>query len=126
MPRNSSSVRLLLAAFAVYRAAGLIALDSGPFGAFERLRALAGRWAAYKPRYSLAWSLAEGLNCPYCLGVWLAAPAWGLVRLASAGNGANRSQSKISSLILGVLGIAGMQAFLNDLIGGTHAPTQPG
>jgi hypothetical protein len=110
------AIRLILAAFAVYRAAGLIAQDSGPFGVFERLRALAGRWAAYKPRYSLAWSLAEGLNCPYCLGVWLAAPAWGLVR----------SQSKISGLILGVLGIAGMQAFLSDLIGGTHAPTQPG
>ena len=102
--RRAMAIRLILAAFAVYRLAGLIALDSGPFGVFERLRARAGRRAAGAPRYGLAWSLSEALNCPYCLGVWLAAPVWLLAR----------SKNKWSCLTLGVLGVSGMQAFLEE------------
>jgi len=105
------AIRLILAAFAVYRLAGMVALDVGPFGVFERLLAWAGRLAAGKPKYSAAWSLAEALNCPYCLGVWLAAPVWLLVR----------SKGKWSDFILGVFGVAGMQAFLEDLEG-SHGP----
>ncbi len=95
-------IRLVLAAFAVYRLAGLFALDVGPFGVFERMRAWAGRRAAGAPKYSAAWSLAEGLHCPYCLGVWLAVPVWLLYR----------SKSRWGDFVLGVLGIAGMQSFL--------------
>ena len=56
-------LRLILAAFAVYRLAQLIAIDDGPLDLFRRLRA----WAI------TGW-LGGLLHCPFCLQIWLALP----------------------------------------------------
>ena len=86
-----------LAILACYRLSQLFALDQGPYDVFDRLRRFCGKRGVD----SLFWaSVAEGLHCPYCLGVWWAMPLAILV----GGN-----------FILCWLGIAGGQAFLEAL-----------
>ena len=96
--------RFAVAALAVYRLAQLVTLDDGPGAIFRRLRAYFGERAAGAAVGSAAWSAAELVNCPYCLGVWFAA----LVALALY---------PVSALeyILYVFGLAGAQALLQTV-----------
>ena len=104
-----SWVRVILAAFACYRLAQLVAIDDGPFYVFQRLRTFVGRKASAdclkEDRRACLWyNVAQLVNCPYCLGIWFAlalAPAvmWPTI---------------IEDLALLVLGIAGAQCFLED------------
>lgn len=68
-------IRLVLAIFTCYRLARLVAKDDGPMFLFEHIR----QWVKAKAdeeSYNLGkWhSLSEGLECPYCLGVWFSIP----------------------------------------------------
>jgi len=94
---------LLLSILAVYRLAQLISLDDGPFDVFKRLRLLCGQ-IAYK--YKNLKTLADLVNCPYCLGVWFAL----FVVIAL----------RPSPWWLHWLAIAGGQAFLQSM-GGNNA-----
>lgn len=56
--------RLTLCVLAVWRVSHLVAHEDGPFDVVVRLRALAGNGM-----------LGRLMDCPYCLSLWLAAPA---------------------------------------------------
>lgn len=59
---------LVLAAFAVYRVAHMLALEDGPFDVFAKVRTrLGGDTQA-------TW-LGRGVNCPLCIGFWIALAA---------------------------------------------------
>jgi len=65
-------VRFVLAVFACYRLAELIAIDDGPGDVFLWLRSRCGAYyldADGKP----VTSLGRFIECPYCLGIWFAA-----------------------------------------------------
>lgn len=96
----SIEIRLILAAFAVYRLAQFVAIDDGPSDVFRRLRA----WAV------TGW-LGGLVHCPYCVGVWAALGCAVLV-LWPCGAG---------DMLLVVLGLAGAQAWLQ---GGRDATLQ--
>ena len=85
------TLRLILAALAVYRIGQLIAIDDGPGDVFKRLRA-----------HFVTGSMGGLLHCPYCVGVW-AAVACAVLALWPSG---------IGDVVLVILGIAGAAAFL--------------
>jgi hypothetical protein len=95
-------IRFILAALATYRLAWFTKED-GPFGIFAHVRAWLGKWASKAPgKLGLSWTLAEIVNCPHCVGVWLAllfAPAmlW---------------PNRITDIIIITLAIAGLQSYL--------------
>ena len=96
--------RFVLALLAVYRLAQLVALDDGPGAVFHRLRSFFGERAAGAEMGSFRWSLAELVNCPYCLGVWFSA------MIAFALYPANPVD-----YVLYVLALAGAQALLQAI-----------
>lgn len=96
-------LRLLLAIFTCYRLARLIARDDGPLYLFEHIR----QWAqakADKEAYNLGkWhSLADGLTCAYCLGVWFSIPILFMVLYPTF----------YGDVFLILMTISGVQAFL--------------
>jgi len=96
-------LRLAMAALAVYRLALMLACEDGPIYIFKKARRAIGQWAARGAvDDEIRLSLAELVNCPYCLGVWLAAGVTVLVRWPS----------KAGDLFLTWLGLAGAQAWL--------------
>jgi len=105
-------LEFILATFACYRLSLLITVDDGPGDIFCRLRAWAGRCAAAEQAREMEHgpciSLAGLLNCPYCLGIWFSL----LLALLVAGD--------IREYILFALGIAGAQAFLQEMTDGTE------
>ena len=89
----SLELRLILAILTCYRLARLIARDDGPLFLFKRVRYWANDKAWFEAkqagmirnvnpvdnpiddRWFSAWhSLADGLECPYCVGVWASIP----------------------------------------------------
>lgn len=69
-------LKLILATFACYRLAQLIAIDGGPYSIFVRFRLWAGRKAMRSPTRQ---TFAELITCPFCLGIWLAIPLTAIV-----------------------------------------------
>lgn len=67
----SEEVRLLLAAFAVYRMAALVAIDDGPGDVFLSLRSAAGAYQ-YGEDGRPSRGLGRLVACPHCVGVWVA------------------------------------------------------
>jgi len=60
---------VVVGVFAVFRVAELFSIDDGPYGIFKRIREYAGR----KAISSKFWfEVAEMVNCPYCVGIWIA------------------------------------------------------
>lgn len=104
------ALRLILAAFAVYRLAQFIAFDTGPFDSFKNLRG----WIDDKKMIEVSrngherglWSTLHGLaSCPYCAGFWYAViVALLLIYPTAAGD-----------FVLLVFGLAGVQAFLQGV-----------
>lgn len=59
-------LRLLILILADYRLARVISSDD----ISRQVRQAFGKRAAKLGEFSLAWYVAEWLNCPYCQGVW--------------------------------------------------------
>jgi len=90
----SFEFRLILAILTCYRLARLIAKDDGPFFLFKRIRYWAKdrayreasfankveaneetrKWVINDRHYGKWHTLAEGLECTYCAGVWVSIP----------------------------------------------------
>ncbi len=83
--------KLLLSVLAVYRISRMLALEEGPFSVFARARSAVGGDTQE------TW-LGRGVNCPLCLGFWIA----GLLTLL------------LKEDALFWLGIAGGAAFLQE------------
>ena len=96
-----SLLRYILAVFACYRLAQLIAIDDGPFRIFVDTRLSLGLRAANGGVSSR--NMAELVNCPFCLGLWFAAP---LALFVGEG---------IIEIVIAWLAIAGAQAFLQGV-----------
>jgi len=94
-------IRLILAILATFRLARILSKDT----ISDQLRAIPGRWAAGKDKYTWQWYLAEWINCPFCTGVWIAA---GIAFLA-----AGKTDRK--SYVLNLFAIAGGQTLLTML-----------
>lgn len=93
-------IELILAAFASYRIAHMIALEDGPADAFTRFRTF------IESRLTQESWIVRGFNCPLCLGFWIslvfaAALRWG--------------QLPLFDVVLVWLGIAGAQTALELL-----------
>jgi hypothetical protein len=106
-------LRLVLAAFAVYRVAELLSIDDGPYHLFARWRLWLGRKSADKPYLGTWHNLAELFQCPYCIGVWLAGLAVIPVFFPST----------LTDFVLALLAISGLQAFLETLGNNTGRQT---
>ena len=63
MPHWSPSFRLVVAILAVWRVSHLIAREDGPFDVIIKIRASLGNGM-----------LGRLMDCPHCLGLWIAAP----------------------------------------------------
>lgn len=93
LPELPWGFRLFLCILACYRLAKLISEDDGPLFVFKRIRYWAKDRAWFEAEENHAiihndvvngevsdrwfghWhSLAEGLECPYCVGLWLSVP----------------------------------------------------
>ena len=119
-------LRFILAVFTCYRLARMLALDDGPFFIFKRMR----YWVKDKAYYEAAantgisdkvesldhwvindrwfgkWhNLAEGITCPFCVGIWLSLPLFTLLLWPTY----------YGDLFLMLVGLSGMQAFLQTL-----------
>lgn len=108
--------RLIIAIFTCYRLARLISRDDGPLFLFKRARYWAKDRAWNKAEeareifngviddryYSWQQSLAEGLECPYCLGVWLSIPLFLFVIYPM----------ELTDLFMLLMTISGVQAWL--------------
>ena len=97
--------RLILAALSTYRLAELFALDNGPYDMFKVIRYALGRKAS---EGNSTWkTLADLVDCPFCLGIWFAVLAGaGVIYPTNPGD-----------ILLILLGIAGLQAFLEGITG---------
>jgi len=112
--------RYVLAIFAIYRLARLIALDDGPFFVFKRIR----YWVKDKAweeaslvdamdnslkisdRYFGKWhNLAEGISCPFCIGIWTSLFIFPMLVWPTY----------YGDLFLLLVSLSGMQAFLQTL-----------
>jgi hypothetical protein len=59
-------IAYLLAVFATYRVARILAMEDGPADVFQRIR------ERIDPTGEQKTSLARGVNCPLCVGVYVA------------------------------------------------------
>lgn len=113
----STELRLILLALSIYRIARLIARDDGPAFIIKRFRywvkdkawreakkagAINAKGEIDDRFYGKWYSLIEGLECPYCLGFWLAFILSPLVFWPSG----------VGDFALVVFGVMGLQAFL--------------
>ena len=118
---SSALIRLALAVLTCYRLARMIARDDGPLFVFKRVRYWAKDRAWREASFTLGmakpdltiddrhfgkWhNLAEGLSCPYCVGIWLSLPIFALVLWPTY----------YGDLFLLLMAISGGQAFLWSL-----------
>ncbi len=103
---DSPLLRLTLAALTCFRLAQLITLDKGPLLIFERLRQWVEMHIATLRQDSYFWrSVADGLNCPYCLGFYVGLLCTLLVIFPTYPG----------DLFLLWFGIIGLQAFLQGV-----------
>ena len=121
---NLDYLRLILAILTCYRLSRMLALDDGPLFVFKRVRYWAKDKQWHEARKSHAiilhsdrdetiddrhfgkWhNLAEGITCPYCIGIWLSLPLLALLLWPTQGG----------DLFLLLMAISGGQAFLQRL-----------
>lgn len=62
-------VKLIINILAAYRLAEMVVEDDGPYDIFKRFRVWAGQ-NAHKSSTRL--TIANGVNCIYCVGFWMA------------------------------------------------------
>lgn len=116
-------LRLILAILSCYRLARLIARDDGPFFLFKRIRYWAKDRAYFeaidagmadtsiingiKDRHYGKWhTLAEALDCPYCVGVWVSLPLFLFVIYPMT----------VGDLFMLLMAISGAQAWLWGMV----------
>ena len=117
--------RLVLAILTTYRLSRMLALDDGPLFIFKRVRYWIKDKAFYEAyssgklmfsmddingkiadRYFGKWhSLAEGITCPFCVGVWLSLPLLAMLVWPTY----------YGDLFLLLMAVSGGQAFLQSL-----------
>jgi|SRR3990167_3560001 len=106
---NSDLIRLTITVLAVYRLSHLFSEDDGPGFVFAQLRGWTDRKAkAQQDAGEILgfWcNLDEGLNCPFCVGIYIAV---GCALLLLWGN-------YWTDLFLLVFGLAGAQSFLQRI-----------
>lgn len=98
--------RFIILSLACYRLAQLIANDDGPLSIFGRIRRGVDRKAKAEQEEGrgLIWqSVSDGINCPFCVGVWVAAV------LGVVYTGIDRL------LFIRILAIAGAQSWLEGM-----------
>lgn len=95
-------MRILLAAFAVYRLTRFLSFDDGPFMIFDKLRSWTSRKRTDRNDDWQA-TLDTWVHCPYCQGPYYAALVTYLVL------------NKRGSTFLMWLGLAGMQDFIETI-----------
>lgn len=110
----SKAIRLVLAAFATYRCASLIASEEGPYigwpkskqqtGIFQAIRARLGAYD-YGENSLPETALGRGISCPLCVGIYVCFALMFLVFLPS----------KLGDFFLAWMGVAGAQVFLENL-----------
>lgn len=107
-------IKLILAAFAIYRVSQFITIDDGPADIFVKLRTLFGVYDL-GPNGRPKTSLGKLFECSYCIGVWVAVPfgIWALFPIPVTWSGAILP----ISVCVTVLALAGMQAFLESICG---------
>lgn len=71
---KATPFEFLVLAVAVWRATHMVVYDLGPFDAFERLRALAGA-REVGGKIVVRGTLGKLVTCPWCVSIWMAAPA---------------------------------------------------
>lgn len=91
-------IKLILATF---RLTELIVKDDAPYDISKKLRQTAGRNASKSIHHK---TLADALNCKYCLGIWMA-----IIILAL-------SKIKWLKWIVDILAIAGGQSLIESII----------
>lgn len=97
-------MRIILAAFAVYRLSRFLSFDDGPFMIFDKLRSWTSRKRTDKNDDWQA-TLDTWVHCSYCQGPYYAALVTVLIlKPTSMGNA-----------LLTWLGLAGMQDFLETI-----------
>lgn len=64
----------ILLSLAIYRLALLLTREAGPFQIFHRLRIRLGAYD-YDETGEVKTTLGQLFNCPFCMGIWLAAVA---------------------------------------------------
>lgn len=104
----SPELRLVLAAFALFRLAELFAIDEGPGEVFLRLRIVLGVYDRTENGRART-GLGRLFGCPYCLGVWCALPVLALVLVPTG----------LGDVVLLWLALCGMQALLQTVGGRT-------
>lgn len=93
----NSFLTFLVAALASYRVARMVVAETGPFAIFAKLR-----WRI--DRKQETW-IGIGLNCPYCVGLWVSIPFLGLLVY---------SQNNIVHFLIYVLAVAGIQTIIQS------------
>jgi len=98
-------LRLSMLVLAIFRLSELFAIDDGPFDIFLRLRSWLNK-APFEP-ITLRRTLADGLACRHCNGVWF---AFLLVPLYLLNN-------NIINVGILILGVAGLQSIIVNKFG---------
>lgn len=96
----------IIAILATYRMALLLSEDDGPFYVFMRLRTFTANKAMGESDGLGFWHMIdEGINCPYCMGLYAAILSGALVAL----------NNYYGNLFLLIFAIAGGQSVLQSL-----------
>lgn len=66
-------LELIVLILVCYRLSRLIAIDEGPFSIFLKLRVKLGAYD-YGNNGQAQSNLGRGINCPHCIGLWIALP----------------------------------------------------
>lgn len=99
-------VTLTVAILATYRIAHLLSEDDGPFYIFVRIRSLTANKALGESDVLGFWHmLDDGINCPYCLGLYAAILTGSLVAL----------NNYYGNIFLLIFAIAGGQSLLQNM-----------
>jgi len=99
------TLRIVLACLAVYRLSELFVLDDGPYFIFRKFRKWLGQRAAGSDMNGSEYMIAQLFECPFCIGIWLAALAVIPILLPNI----------VTDILLVWLAIAGAQTFLETV-----------
>jgi len=98
-------LRVILVCLAVYRLADLLVVDDGPFDIFLNIRS----WLNKVPfNKGLRRTLANGIQCRYCVGVWFAILLTPFIYFPFL----------LTDIVITIFAVAGVQSILVSLLWG--------